>query len=223
MSLKGYPALACGMLFLMTSIYCWHILGSFHPSVVWRWGQEEELCFLSLRWWVAVQSPHMTWQGQITLWKRERGCLLTTVLLLKPLRTITPLCWKSLDTHGCRRPAVGTGLEGRLFPLCQAPDSAASMSTVSGSPLSPFCSYSPSLLSSSWSPDWELVAPPLTDTRVTAVCTGAVWERGQAWGAEMLLVATPPVCCAGSSSCTPPLLADKHYRNVPSQSCWVSV
>lgn len=54
---EGYPALACGMLFLITSDYCWHILASFYLSVIWRWGQEEELCFLSLRWQVAVQSP----------------------------------------------------------------------------------------------------------------------------------------------------------------------
>jgi len=91
-------------------------------------------------------------------------------------------------------------LKGR-FPLCQDPDSGVSVSTVAvllWEPLGPlWLLFFPPCSTSSRSSDWKLVAPPLTDTheRVAAVCTGAVWERGQAWGIEMstLVVATPPL------------------------------
>lgn len=101
-----------------------------------------------------------------------------------------------------------------MFILCQAPDGGASMSMLAWllwRYLGLLGSCPVSLLPSSWSPGWKLVAPPLTDTHeiVILVQAGALQEPGQAWGAEMStrVVATPLVL-PGFSSCTPPLPSD---------------
>lgn len=101
-----------------------------------------------------------------------------------------------------------------MFILHRAHDGGANMSTLAlllWRYLSLLGSCPPSLLSSSWSAGWKLVAPPLTDTFkiVILVQAGALQEPGQAWGTEMStrVVATPPAL-PGFSSCTPPLPSD---------------
>lgn len=112
MSLKGYSALACGMLLLITSVYCWHILGLFHLSVIWRWGQEEEACwFPNLGPEVAVQRALALCGSDIHRWANElRGGGLTTALLLKPFLAVTRHRKQGLDMYVHCCPAVQDAL-----------------------------------------------------------------------------------------------------------------
>lgn len=108
--------------------------------------------------------------------KRGRGCLPATMLLVQPLRRVTPLWQRALGAHACRWPAAGTGslmaaLRGRLIPLCQAPDRGVSMSRVSGRPPSPFSCYSP-LSSATDGAQAGAGCATVPDTRVAAGSQG---------------------------------------------------
>lgn len=101
-----------------------------------------------------------------------------------------------------------------MFIPHRAPDGGASMSMLAlllWRYLRLLGSCPLSLLSSSQSAGWKLVAPSLTDTHkiVVLVQAGALQEPGQAWGTEMStrVVATPSAL-PGFSSCSPPLPSD---------------
>lgn len=186
MPLKGCSAPACGVPFLIPSVYCWHTLCSFNLSVIGGWGQEEESWrFLSLVAGSRAEPTH----DPTALSKRGRGCLPATLVLLQPLHRVTPLWQSSLGAHACRWPAVGTGrlmpaLQGRLFRCARLLTGVSSWAGCLGDPRVPLLPFSPLL--GHCQRRLGLVAPPCPIPRVAA---GA-----------MLLLATHPERRAASSS-----------------------